>query len=138
MTPLAADYLSTLAAQIGSVSAFLGGFAATFLAMFLTMGHRSRAASVAIGASAIASVAFVVAVIGSTALIAMLHPHAPAGMAADVGKAQVLGSLAFLLGIAALLASLGASGWTRSRRAGWMTSVTAGIGALLACILLVS
>jgi hypothetical protein len=42
------------------VSAFLGGFAATFLAMFLTLGHKSRAATIAIVASTIASVGFVV------------------------------------------------------------------------------
>jgi hypothetical protein len=123
MAELAPDYLAALAAQVGSVSAFLGGFAATFLAMFLTLGHRSRAASAAIAASAVASVAFVVAVIGSTCLIAVL---------------QLIGMSSFLIGMAALLASLGASGWTRSRATGWTTTAIAAIGGLFSFALLVN
>ena len=132
MMPLAADYLSTIATQIGSVSAFLGGFAATFLAMFLTLGHKSRASTIAIIASTIAAVAFVVAVIATTALVAALHPHAPHGSAALAGRAQLLMSLSFLAGMLALLVSLGASGWTRSRALGWTTSAIAAIGVVLA------
>lgn len=135
MMPLAADYLSTIATQIGGVSAFFGGFAATFLAMFLTLGQKSRAAAIAITASAFASVAFVVAVIATTALIAALHPHAPHSSAALAGRAQLLMSLSFLAGMLALLVSLGASGWTRSRRTGWTTSAIAASGVVLALLL---
>lgn len=138
MMPLAADYLSTIATQIGGVSAFLGGFAATFLAMFLTLGHKSRAATIAIVASTIASVGFVVAVIATTALIAGLHPHAPNGAAASTGFAQFMMGLSFLTAMLALLVSLGASGWTRSRRTGWATSGIAGAGGLLALLLVVA
>ena len=135
MVPLAADYLATIATQVGGISAFLGGFAATFLAMFLTLGHQSRAASIAIGASALASVSFVVAVVATTALVAALHPHAPAGAAASAGIAQLAMGVSFLLGMLALLLSLGASGWTRSRRTGWMTSGIAAVGAIVTFVL---
>ncbi|WP_213982060.1 hypothetical protein [Sphingomonas sp. dw_22] len=135
MMPLAPDFLVTLATQIGGVSAFLGGFAATFLAMFLTLGHESRAATIAITASAIASVAFIVAVVATTALIALLHPHAPAGSAASTGSSQMLMGLSFLTGMLALLVSLGASGWTRSRATGWTTSAVAAIGVVLTLLL---
>ncbi|MET0307154.1 MAG: hypothetical protein ABW023_00475 [Sphingomonas sp.] len=135
MIPLAADYLSAIATQIGAVSAFLGGFAATFLAMFLTLGHQSRAATIAIVASTIASVSFVVAVIATTGMIAGLHPHAPHGAAAGAGFAQVLMALSFVVGIFGLLVSLGASGWTRSRVLGWTTSGIAAIGVLFTMLL---
>ena len=118
MLHLAPDYLSLLAGQIGATSAFLGGFAATFLAMFLTLGHNSRASTIAVASAAVASVAFVVTVIAATALVAALHPHAPPGAAATAGKAQAVMAAAFLLGMVALLLALGASGWTRSRKTG--------------------
>jgi hypothetical protein len=138
MMPLAADYLSTIATQIGGVSAFLGGFAATFLAMFLTLGHKSRAATVAIVASTIASVGFVVSVIATTALIAGLHPHAPHGAIAVAGLAQLLMGICFLTSMFALLVSLGASGWTRSRAIGRTTSAVAGVGGVLTLLLVFS
>ncbi len=138
MLPLAPAYLVAIATQTGALSAFMGGFAATFLAMFLTMGHRSRAASVAIAASAVASVAFIVSVVGSTMLIMVLHPDAPAGLAASAGEARIATSLSFTIGLGALLASIGASGWTRSRRAGWTTSLIAGAGFLMVALLVVN
>jgi len=39
MAPLSPDYLTAIATQLGSVSAFFGGFAATMLALFLTVGE---------------------------------------------------------------------------------------------------
>jgi hypothetical protein len=138
MIPLAADYLSAIATQIGGVSAFLGGFAATFLAMFLTLGHKSRAATIAIVAATIASVGFVVAVIATTALIAGLHPHAPRGAVAVTGLAQMLMAVSFLSGMLALLVSLGASGWTRSRAIGWTTSGIAATGVVLTLLLVLA
>src|SRR6188768_2941047 len=60
MQQLAPAYLTTLATQIGALSAFLGGFAATYLATFLTFGQRSRPASVAIGGAVTSAVGFIV------------------------------------------------------------------------------
>ncbi|MDB5707703.1 MAG: hypothetical protein JWN66_4819 [Sphingomonas bacterium] len=135
MQHLAPAYLSTLATQIGSLSAFLGGFAATYLATFLTFGHRSRPAAVAIGGAVTSAVGFVVAVVASTMLIAALHPDAPAGAGRLTGTAQVTMTLSFLVALIALLVSLGVSGWTRSRAIGWATSVAAGLGMVIVLLL---
>jgi hypothetical protein len=136
MTELAPDYLAALAAQIGGLSAFLGGFAATFLALFLTLGKGSRAASVAVVGSALASVAFILAVIAATGLTAALHPHALPGAITTVQTSRVAMSLSFLVGMAALLVSIGASGWVRSRAMGLTTSGFAAFAMLLAPALL--
>lgn len=130
-----ADYAMALAAQIGGMSAFMGGFAATFLAMLLTLGHRSRACTIAIIASTVAAVALVLALVAATALTAALHPHAPSF---DPGRAMLVQGVmggSFLLGMVALLAGIGASGWTRSRAVGWTTSGLAAFGAI-GCVLL--
>lgn len=136
MVSLAPDYLSALAAQIGGLSAFLGGFAATFLALFLTLGKESRAASVAVVASALAATAFVLCVIATTSLTAALHPHAPRGAISMAETARIAMSLTFLTGMVALLISIGASGWVRSRRIGWTTTCFAAVALVFAPMLL--
>ncbi|KQS53938.1 hypothetical protein ASG17_13365 [Brevundimonas sp. Leaf363] len=131
-------YLSAVAAQIGGLSAFLGGFAATFLGTLLAINARGRLATVAIGFSAASSVAFIVAVVGSTAVVAALHPEGPGLGVARVGGTQALMTLAFMLGLYALLAALGLSGWLRSRGTGLTTSVVVAIGCVLLTGMLVS
>ncbi|WGM40308.1 hypothetical protein [Caulobacter sp. NIBR1757] len=134
MQSLAPAYLSALATQLGGLSAFLGGFAATFLGTLLALGgRRRRTTGVAIGFAAAASAAFIVCVVASTALVAVLHPEAPqAARAIGTDGARVLLTLSFVLGLYTLLASLGLSGWSRSRSTGLTTSIAAGVGAVLA------
>ena len=130
MQPLAPAYLSALASQLASLSAFLGGFAATFLATLLTLGHRSRLMTVTIGLAVTSAVAFVVTVVAATMLTAVSHPAAPPMLrAVKTGQPQALMSLGFSVGSLALLASLGCSGWTRSKSTGLITTTAAVVGA---------
>lgn len=138
MEQLSPAYLSAIAVQTGGLSAFLGGFAATFLGTLLALRVKGRTASVAIGFAVTSSVAFIVAVVGSTATVAALHPEGPARQMASAGFAQVVMSLGFVLGLYALLISLGVSGWLRSRGTGWTTSLAAGLGVLLVTGMVVS
>jgi hypothetical protein len=87
----------------------------------------------AAGAAAVAAAAFVVAVVAATMLVTELHPGAPAAVArrGQTGPARLTSVLTFGVGIYALLASLGLSGWARSRRLGLVTSVAAGAAAAL-------
>ncbi len=122
-----------MAAQVGGLSAFLGGFAAAFLGTLLALGSRGRTASLSIGFAVSSSVAFVVAVVASTGLAAVLHPQAPQAVAASfplIG-ARILMVLGFIIGLYALLFSLALSGWSRSRGTGYTTSIAAGIGMAL-------
>jgi vacuolar-type H+-ATPase subunit I/STV1 len=132
MEALSPAYLTSLAAQLGSLSAFLGGFAATFLGTLLASRIEGRIASLSIGFAVGSSVSFIVCVVASTALVTLLHPDAPiaAGEVA-AGQARVLLALSFFLGLYALLVSLALSGWTRSRGTGLATSVIASIGIVL-------
>lgn len=138
MVPLEPDYLTAIASQLGAVSAFFGGFAATILALFLTVGGKSRGSLVASHASAVAAVSFIIAVMASTALIAIAHPDAPPATAARSTVAiRPLLAISFAIGMAALLAAIAASGWSHSRAMGWTTSIIASV-AIIAVFLLVS
>ncbi len=132
MEHLSPAYISALAAQLAGLSAFLGGFAATFLATLLTLGHQSRLMTVTIGFAVTSAVAFIVTVIAATKLTAILHPDAPRLMAAmSAATPQAIMTLGFGIGAFSLLAGLGCSGWTRSRGIGWVTTIAATIGAML-------
>ncbi|MBN8551310.1 MAG: hypothetical protein J0L52_00265 [Caulobacterales bacterium] len=131
MELLSPAYMSTLAAQIGTMSAFLGGFSATFLGTLLALQAKGRLASWAIGCAATSSVAFIVAVVGSTGMMAGLHPDAPREVLPDLGGVQLAMGLAFAVGLYSLLISLGLSGWSRSRAVGLTTSILAGLGVLM-------
>ena len=138
MVPLKPDYLTAIATQLGSVSAFFGGFAATMVALFLTVGGRSRGSLVAAHASAVAAVSFIIAVMASSALIAIAHPDAPPATAArSTAAIRPLLAISFSIGMVALLAAIAASGWSHSRAMGWTTSIISSV-AVLAVFLLVT
>jgi hypothetical protein len=120
--------------QLAFLGAFLGGFAATFLATLLVVDSSRRVADWVIGSAAAAACSFVVAVIASVTLTVVLHPEAPANVSASasIGAARVIATLGFGVGIYALLASVGLSGWIRSRRTGLGTSAAAAVGLVLA------
>lgn len=132
MEQLSPVYIGALATQLAALSAFLGGFAATFLATLLTLGHESRLMTIMIGLAVTSAVAFIVTVVAATMLTAIYHPAAPAFMATlATSQPRAIMSLGFTVGSLSLLASLGCSGWARSRAIGWTTTVAAVVGAAL-------
>lgn len=138
MQPLSPVYLSSLASQLASLSAFLGGFAATFLATLLTLGQQGRLMTATIGFAVASAVSFVVTVVAATTVTTIYHPAAPVSMA-NMGARlpTTVMSLGFSLGLLSLLASLGCSGWTRSRSVGWITTVAAAVGSALIVVVTV-
>ena len=137
MVPLRPDYVTAVATQLGAVSAFFGGFAATMLALFLTVGGKSRGSLVAAHGSAVAAVSFIIAVMASTALIAIAHPDAPPATAArSTAAVRPLLVISFTIGMIGLLIAIAASGWNHSKGMGWTTSIISG-AAVIAVFLLV-
>ena len=137
MHPLNAEFLGETGRQIAFVSAFLGGFAATFLGILLQSPNSRRHVGWAAGAAAVASASFILAVISGTTLALVMHPGAPPGIAKPTFLPQVrsLILVAFTCGIYSILLSLGLSGWIRSRQLGIVTSVAAFVSAVIALLL---
>src|SRR3954447_13606653 len=115
MHPLNAEFLGETGRQIAFLSAFLGGFAATFLGILLQSSNTRRHVGWAAGAAAVASASFILAVIAGTALALVLSPGAPAGITKPTFLPQVraLMLITFAIGIYCTLLSLGLSGWIR-------------------------
>jgi hypothetical protein len=127
MRPIDSEFIGEIARQLASVSAFLGGFAATFLGILLQSQSSRRHVGWAAGAAAVASASFMIAVIAGTLVGLALNPGAPQGFAAPefLPWARRILLISFALGIYANLLSLGLSGWIRSRSLGFVTSIAA-------------
>jgi hypothetical protein len=124
VSELSEAYLAAAAAQLGGVAAFLGGFAATFMAALLAARLPGRAAGVAIVLSAMAAVGFIISVVGATGLQAGLHPDAPE-LVSDRNRlalSHAAMGLGFMAGMIGLLLAIGAGGWIRSKKMGLATS----------------
>ncbi len=133
MQTLPPSYMVEIAQQLSFLSAFLGGFSAAVFVTLLVAESPKRSAGLAIGASAVAACCFVVAVISFVMVAIVLNPDVPSNVSAEssVDHARIVGFLGFVAGVYALLASVGISGWVRSRRLGVVTSVVAGGSAIL-------
>lgn len=137
MQPVNADFLAEMGRQIAFLSAFLGGFAATFLGILLQSPSTRRRVGWAAGAAAVASASFILAVISGTLLAVVLHPGAPPGIAKPtfLPQVRILILITFAVGIYSILLSLGLSGWIRSRQLGIVTSMAALISAVIVSLL---
>ena len=133
IAPMKPEFTSEIAKQIASMSAILGGFAATFLGVLLQSSDTRRHVGWAAGAAAVASASFIIAVIAGTLLGLVLNPEAPQKFATPEFTPWALHVMlvSFGIGIYANLLSLGLSGWIRSRALGIVTSVAALIAAIL-------
>ena len=133
MQPNEANFIGEIARQLASVSAFLGGFAATFLGILLQSQSSRRHVGWAAGAAAVASASFMIAVIAGTLVGLALNPGAPENFATPqfLPWARRILMFSFALGIYANLLSLGLSGWIRSRSLGLVTSTAALISGVI-------
>lgn len=132
MVVLSSAFLGAWAGQIGGLSAFLGGFSATVLVTLLVANNRNRATQSAVVLTALSAVAFVVAAVATTTLVAGSHPDAPVSVAraAAQGPARIMAATCFAIGTYALLAAVGCAGWLQSQRLGLITTGLAILGGL--------
>jgi hypothetical protein len=128
MADLSPEFLSELLGQIAFLSAVLGGFSVTFLATILVVPSPTSVTAWVIGAAGVAAAFFIAAAVSATgAGLAIQVPE----FAHRLPLLQGIAGAAFAIGIYAFLVALGACGWVRSRRIGIVTTVAAGMGAIL-------
>lgn len=121
--------------QLAFVSAVLGGFAIA-LAVGLLQFPRDRGLTTwATGLAITSAVAFLVATVAGTFGAIWLAERPDLGRTPDMPPALLAAlrwsAQALIVGIFLLLASLGLSGWIRSRFLGWTTSATSILAVVL-------
>ena len=125
MEELDPNYIIAVAEQLSFVSAFLGGISATILVTIVVFASKKKSVNWIVSSSAIAACSLLIAVVASWRLLIILHPEFP--MPVDQGIVQILwfGMLmGYSVGFLSLLASIGLSGWIRSKRDGIITSIS--------------
>lgn len=131
MTDLDPKYIIAVAEQLSFVSAFLGGISATILVTIIVFASSKRSVNWIVSTSAIAACSLLIAVVASWRLLIILHPQFPLPVDQGVVKVLWFGMLAgYSIGFLSLLASIGLSGWIRSKRDGIITSAIAIIAML--------
>ena len=126
MSELDPKYIIAVAEQLSFVSAFLGGISATILVTIVVFASSKKSVNWIVSSSAIAACSLLIAVVASWRLLIILHPEFP--MPIDQGIVNMLWKgmlVGYSFGFLSLLASIGLSGWIRSKRDGIITSVIA-------------
>lgn len=109
------------------LSAFLGGFSATFLAAILVVDPKKRFAHWVVSLSAISACSFIVCATSSIALVNGLHigTEETKNTLLSVSGIRIVSAISMAIGVFSLLGSIGLSGWLRDKRSGIVTSCVA-------------
>ena len=115
-----------------SICAVLGGFSIAFLVIMVTVAPDRKVASWATGFSIVAVACFLPATL-NTFLASIPAATAPSAqdLGADVNGVTGMSALLLVIGVFALLASLGLTGWIRSKRVGILSTVAAILAGLM-------
>lgn len=137
------ELLAELFRQLAFISALVGGFAFTFVGVLLIAPAQRRVVSWTTGISMAASAGLVVCALGWSLGASMVMVGASMAGSADA-SALSIGlrnmhlrlSLTFIIGIFLFLASLGLSGWIRSRVLGVISTSIAVLAAIASALVL--
>ena len=136
MLSLSNEYMNALATQIIFISVFLGGFSATLLVTLLVADNERKMMKVLIVSSASAAILFIIATFAMTKLVMVTTPGFPQKITEnEMIRARTLRALAHLAGILALMFTIGASGWLKSRRLGIATTMLGATGFIAIIVL---
>ena len=122
--------------QMAFICAVLGGFAFAFLGALLTLDSSRRVLGWVIGATASATICFIVSALGATFSAVAAGASTDAALPESISALQRPISLWFLFGVMMLFVSLGLSGWVRSRSTGIITTCVAIVGAIGAAFMM--
>jgi len=128
---MSVEQLIGITEQLTLLSAFLGGFSATFLAAILTTAPSSKIVNWMIICSSFAACCFIICAASSIAVANALQLNVAIDTLTFGTRTS---SLSMALGLFSLIACIGLSGWLRSKNIGLVTSVFSGVTAILLAI----
>jgi hypothetical protein len=136
---LSNDQLLGIMEQLILLSAFLGGFSATFLAAIIAMkpSQSKKVANWIIITSALAACCFIVCAASSIATVNGIHANfveLENGLE-SLGLIRFTSGVSMALGLFSLLSSIGMSGWLRDKQTGIATTSIAAVAIIVVSVL---
>lgn len=128
-----AEQMFSITEQLTLLSAFLGGFSATFLAAILTTAKSNKIANWMIITSSFAACSFIVCAASSIAVANALNTNADIESLTFGTRTS---SLSVAMGLFSLVICIGLSGWLRDKRTGIVTSSIAAITSFFIAVFL--
>jgi hypothetical protein len=117
------EYWNKLASQVITISSLLGGFSIAIIANILVSTSETRLVKSILFVSTLAGSFFLVTIFAMTKLLLMTTDGYPFNVVNhDLNMPRLIGSIAFFLGILALITIISLSGWTKSKRLGKITT----------------
>ena len=127
------EQIIVITEQLILLSAFLGGFSATFLAAILGIAPSNKIANWMVFCSALAACCFIICAGSSIALANALQ------LSTDLESlkfGRLTSSLSMALGMFSLISSIGLSGWLRNQKTGFATSSIAAVTTVIVAVFL--
>lgn len=134
MIDLPFEYWNKLANQTLFISALLGGFSLTIIASLIEYKSTNRFVDIIFKAAAIATTSFLISIFAMTKILMLTtegYPFKVTG--ANLMFPRLIGIIAFLTGLIAIITIISSSGWTKSKRLGRFTTI---LGVLALVIIL--
>jgi signal transduction histidine kinase len=112
---------------LASISAVLSGFSLAFLGVMLTFDRESKAADRTARLATVSAAVFLITALGwalsASELASITAAEAARALEERHRQLHQILSMFFLAGVALFMLTLAASGWVRSRRLGWFTTI---------------
>ena len=133
MNQIKANYALAVAEQMSLVGVFLGAIAVTILIAFIVFKPADKLVNWIVGISALGGCSLLISVVASLRLIIALHPEFPSPETTSPSEISLLWKsmvASYGVGVLCLAASIGLSGWLRSKTTGMATMAFATIAIL--------
>ncbi|MBK8373195.1 MAG: hypothetical protein IPN97_17655 [Saprospiraceae bacterium] len=116
--------------QLGLISAILGGFAFTFLGALLTIQHEKKVVDFTIVTGVLSALIFFICALGWSFLSTNQISESE-NLSNLVGSKHKTLSILLLFGIFSLTICLALSGWIRSKKTGFFTTLISVLGLII-------
>lgn len=132
MIELPLEYWNKLSSQFILISVFLGGFSIAITANLLINQSEKRLYNIILKLSTTSASGFLTTVFAMTNIVLATSEVSPIAVTqSDLNTPRIIGFLGYLVGVFSLLAIIGLSGWTNSKKTGIFTTIVSAITFIL-------
>lgn len=119
------EYWNELGKQTLLITSLLSGFSITVVANLLVSDKKDKLTNQILKAATLSAGCFLVSVF---AMVNVIMTTTPGGFIKEVSlddfqAARIIGMLAFIIGLFSLTTMIALSGWTKSKKVGWFTTI---------------